>query len=56
MGTWHELDPTLGQDAVDATHVALLEGELANQLKLMGVIGQLRAEVMADEPDAGEGS
>ncbi|MFH0954338.1 MAG: transglutaminase-like domain-containing protein [Verrucomicrobiota bacterium] len=45
VGEWWELDPTLGQEAVDATHVALLEGELANQLKLLGLIGKLGAEV-----------
>lgn len=47
VGEWWELDPTLGQRAVDATHVALLEGELANQLKLLGLIGKLNAEVLS---------
>lgn len=50
VGGWWELDPTIGQTAVDATHIALLEGELASQLKLLGLIGRLRAEVL-DGPE-----
>lgn len=42
---WHELDPTLGQRAVDATHIALTEGEGARQLKLLGLIGRIRIRV-----------
>ena len=43
---WWELDPTLGQPHVDATHVVLLEGEMKDQLKLLSVIGRLKAEVL----------
>lgn len=49
VGQWWELDPTLGQEAVDATHVAILEGETADQLKLLGLIGQLNVEVLKQE-------
>ena len=49
VGQWWELDPTLGQEAVDATHVAVLEGEMADQLKLLGLIGQVKAEVLKQE-------
>ena len=49
VGQWWELDPTLGQEAVDATHVAILEGEMADQLKLLGLIGQLSAEVIKQQ-------
>lgn len=45
-GEWVEMDPTLGQESVGATHVALLEGELANQIELMKVLGRLHAEVV----------
>jgi hypothetical protein len=50
VGEWVEMDPTLGQDSVDATHLALLEGELANQLELMKVMGRLNAEVLEERP------
>ena len=49
VGQWWELDPTIGQEAVDATHVAILEGETTDQLKLLGLIGQLNAEVVKQE-------
>jgi hypothetical protein len=45
-GEWVEMDPTLGQESVGATHIALLEGELANQIELMKVLGKLHAEVV----------
>lgn len=47
--TWWELDPTLGQHAVDATHVALLEGELAEQVKLIGIIGRAQARILDED-------
>ncbi len=49
VGRWWELDPTIGQEAVDATHVAILEGETADQLKLLGLVGQLNADVVKQE-------
>lgn len=45
-GEWVEMDPTLGQETVGATHIALLEGELGNQIELMKVLGKLHAEVV----------
>ena len=48
VGRWLEMDPTLGQPAVDATHIKLLEGELKDQMKLMAFIGRLRIEVLDD--------
>jgi hypothetical protein len=44
-GRWWELDPTLGQPAVDATHIRLLEGEVPDQMALMGMVGRLSVEV-----------
>ena len=41
VGRWVEMDPTFGQHAVDVTHIKLLEGELQEQMKLMGVIGRI---------------
>jgi hypothetical protein len=46
VGEWVEMDPTLRQPMVDATHLALLEGEIGNQLELMKVLGQLSVEVL----------
>ncbi len=46
VGEWVEMDPTLSQPTVDATHLALLEGELAKQIGLTVVMGQLKAEVL----------
>ncbi len=48
VGGWYELDPTIGQVEVDATHVGLLEGELGSQMKLMGMVGQLSVEKIAE--------
>jgi len=48
VGRWLEMDPTLGQPAVDATHIRLLEGELQDQMKLMGMIGRLSVEVVEE--------
>lgn len=48
-GRWVDLDPTLGQPAVRADHISLLEGELPEQMKLMGIVGRLRVDVVAVE-------
>jgi transglutaminase-like putative cysteine protease len=49
VGRWLEMDPTFGQAGVDATHIRLLEGELPDQLRLMGIVGRLRVEVLSRE-------
>jgi len=48
VGDWWEMDPTLGQESVDATHICLLEGELASQLKLLGMVGKLKVKVVGE--------
>ena len=48
VGYWMEMDPTWGQVTVDVTHVALLEGELGNQLPLLGTLGRVEAEVVSE--------
>ena len=53
VGEWLEMDPTFGQAAVDATHLALAEGELASQLEIMKVVGRLKVKVL--EESGGEG-
>lgn len=46
VGEWVELDPTWGEKTVDATHIALVEGELPSQVGLVKVMGQLKIEVL----------
>ncbi len=55
VGRWLEMDPTLDQDAVDATHIKLLEGELADQMQLMAMIGRLKVDVRESPEPAGHG-
>lgn len=45
VGRWLDMDPTRGLPAVDAGYISLVEGELAEQMKLMSVIGQLKVEI-----------
>ncbi len=52
VGGWVEMDPTTGQELVDAGHLVLLEGELADQLQLMPLFGRLGINVIG-EPAAG---
>lgn len=51
VGRWLDMDPTLGQPAVAADHVSLFEGELSEQMKLMGVVGRLKVEVKEIDAD-----
>ena len=50
VGRWVEMDPTWGQEAVDATHIALLEGGPAAQIELMKVLGRLEIELIEEIP------
>jgi len=50
LGRWVEMDPTWGQEAVDATHIALLEGGPAAQIQLMRVLGRLEIELVEELP------
>ena len=49
VGEWVELDPTLGQKTVDATHISVAQGEIADQLKLLGLLGQVSVEIVEEE-------
>ena len=46
LGAWVEMDPTWGQTGVDATHIALAEGELTSQLQVVRTMGQLAIEIL----------
>ena len=45
-GEWLTLDPTLGEDEVDATHIKLVEGGWEEQLKLLHYIGKVGIEII----------
>jgi hypothetical protein len=49
VGEWVEMDPTFGQATVDATHLSLLTGELADQVKLLGFVGRTSADILSAE-------
>lgn len=51
LGRWVEVDPTLGTRGVDATHIALLSGEIAEQVKLLNIIGQTKAVILEQHHD-----
>jgi len=46
VGEWRALDPTFGQDIVDATHIKLSQGEKDSQLKLMEFVGRVQIELI----------
>lgn len=46
VGEWRALDPTLGQENVDATHIKLGEGIHQGPLQLMEFVGRVNIEVL----------
>lgn len=46
IGEWLALDPTFGQNAVDATHLKFLEGDLDKQFDLGRVVGKVDLEIL----------
>ncbi len=46
VGEWRALDPTFGQDMVDATHIKLSEGQKDDQFKLMEFVGKVQIELI----------
>ena len=54
-GDWVEMDPTWGERLADASHLGLVEGELASQMDLLKVMGQLKIKVVEEfKADAGK--
>ncbi len=45
VGQWVAVDPTLGQDVADVTHIKLVEGGVENQIKLVRFIGRITISV-----------
>jgi hypothetical protein len=50
-GQWIEMDPTFGQPVADATHIALAEGELAGQARLLRYLGRLSIGILSAEKE-----
>ncbi len=46
LGRWHPVDPVFGQTNADATHLKLSQGDLADQIKLLNLIGNIGIEVL----------
>ncbi len=46
VGEWRALDPTFGQDAVDATHIKLSTGNYDGAIKLMEFLGKVQVEIL----------
>ncbi|KMP10980.1 hypothetical protein UZ36_05935 [Candidatus Nitromaritima sp. SCGC AAA799-C22] len=46
VGQWRALDPTLGQERVDATHIKLTENEREDPFKLMKFVGRVSIEII----------
>ena len=46
VGEWRALDPTFGQDIVDATHIKLSEGGYEGSIKLMEFIGRVKIDIL----------
>lgn len=46
VGEWRALDPTFGQNNVDATHIKLSEGQQENLFKLMEFVGKVQIELI----------
>ena len=45
-GIWYDLDPTFGQDEVDATHITLIRGDFEKLIELLRIIGKLEIRVL----------
>ncbi|HQQ04531.1 MAG TPA: transglutaminase family protein [Kiritimatiellia bacterium] len=46
VGRWVDMDPTFGQHEADASHIFLGEGESAAQVRLLQVVGQVKADIL----------
>ncbi len=46
VGTWIDVDPTIGQEIADATHIPLVEGGLLEQIEIAKTVGKLQVEIL----------
>jgi hypothetical protein len=50
-GRWLDIDPTLGQEIADSTHIILITGEIESQMELVRYLGKLKIDVLpGDQP------
>jgi len=49
LGRWVSIDPTFHQFPADATHIKFVTGGLDEQMAMLGIIGRLGIEVVADD-------
>ena len=45
-GVWYDLDPTLGQNAADATHIAFIKGDFEKLVELLRIVGKMSIKVL----------
>ncbi len=45
-GVWYDLDPTLGQNAADATHIAFVKGDFEKLVELLRIVGKMSIKVL----------
>lgn len=45
-GVWHDMDPTFGQDAIDATHIALVRGDFERLVELVRLSGRISIKII----------
>ena len=43
---WIPVDPTFGQFPADATHIKLAEGDLDQQVEIMGYVGRIKLKLI----------
>lgn len=46
LGQWISVDPTMGEFPADATHLKLAEGGMEEQIKIMALVGKVKAEIL----------
>lgn len=48
-GHWREIDPTFGQFKADAARISLASGDLSDSVNLIGSMGKIEIQIMAEE-------
>ena len=46
VGEWISIDPTLGQDFADATHIEIISGGLDKQIEIVRLLGKLKIKIL----------
>ena len=55
LGRWVSIDPAFHQFPADATHVKFVNGDMDEQVAMLGIIGRLGIEVIADDATGNAG-